>query len=189
MAITVKTTGIDDAIKEAKDAEEFIPRTIKNVLTDVLVNDMLREAKINAKGRVLGRKSGRGTGNLAREIFHKVGETTTRIIGALFVDLTRVPYARIHEKGGNITPKRAKKLTIPLPGVQGFARDFNNTFIQKSKKGNLLIFQKLTGQDIRPLFALVDRVRIPRRPYLEPAIRKHKNKLQKELKKALNREG
>lgn len=183
MPIKMKITGVDAAIKEAKDAEEFIPRTIKNVLTDVLVNDMLRDAKINAKGRVLGRKSGRGTGNLARDIFHKVEETQKRIIGALFVDLNRIPYARIHEKGGDITPKRAKKLTIPFPGVQGFARDFDRTFIAKN-----VLFQKLTGQDIRPLFALVDRVHMPRRPYLEPAIRKHKNKLQKELKKALNKE-
>lgn len=184
----MKITGIDDAIKEAKAAERFIPTTIRNVLTDILVNDMLRDAKINTRGRVLGRKSGRSTGHLSRNIFHKVVESTNRVIGALFVDLRQVPYARIHEKGGDITPKRSTKLTIPLPGVKGFARDFDNTFIQKSKKGNLLIFQKMTGQDIRPLFVLVNRVRIPRRPYLEPAIKKHKNKLQKELKKALNKE-
>lgn len=79
-------------------------------------------------------------------------------------------YLRIHEYGGTIRPKRAKYLAIPLPealdsrGVpkRRGPRDWKNTFVAKSKKGNLLIFQK-RGKDIVPLYALKSEVRIPAR--------------------------
>lgn len=87
-------------------------------------------------------------------------------------------YGRVHfGKAGQvteITPKNAKMLAIPLPAAQdshgvarGAPRDagiFGQTFIAKSKAGNLIIFGKLqyvkgkkAGQvkgDILPLFAL-----------------------------------
>ncbi len=183
--ISIKTTGFDEVTKEVNDAIKSMPVTIKEVLEDVLVNDMLRDAKINAKGKELGRG---GSGHLARNIFHKVWEQRNKILGALLVDLKQVPYARIHEKGGTITPRKAQHLTIPFPGVKGFARDFQNTFTQKSKAGNLIIFQNMGAGKIRPLFTLKKRVTIPQRQYLEPAILKHKPKLEKELQKVLNKE-
>lgn len=177
--------GIGKAIKEGQDAQKEIAITSRKVLTDVLVNDMLRTAKINAKGRILGRG---GTGRLAREIFHKVFERGTSLFGSLNVDLSKVPYGRIHEKGGVIRARKARFLTIPFEGVKGFARDFENTFIHKG-----VIFQEKgvssTGQlKLRPLFTLKAQVVIPKRPYLEPAIKKHSRKLALELKKKLNKE-
>ena len=77
--------------------------------------------------------------------------------------------APLQEYGGDIVPKAAKKLAIPLPAAltaagvaRGSPRSFPDTFIQKSKAGNLLIFQK-KGDGIVPLFALKDRVTIPPR--------------------------
>ena len=78
-----------------------------------------------------------------------------------------VRYARIHQKGGTITPKRRKALTIPFPGgpadrpVPLRARDFKDTFVAKG-----IIFQK-QKHGIVPLFILRKRVRIPARPYME----------------------
>jgi len=85
-------------------------------------------------------------------------------------------YARIQEYGGVITPKNRSLLAIPLAAAKtsagvprGGPRSFPNTFVAKSKAGNLLIFQK-TGKDgITPLFVLKDRVTIPARPSLLPA--------------------
>lgn len=80
--------------------------------------------------------------------------------------------APIQEFGGTVTPKGGRpngKLAIPLPAAQtaagvarGPARSFSDTFIAKSKAGNLLIFQK-RGDGIVPLFALKDRVYVPPR--------------------------
>jgi len=80
-------------------------------------------------------------------------------------------YAPIHHYGGIIRPKNAKKLTIPIGLTKNErrrgmkARDFENTFVRKSKAGNLLIFQ-IQETKIRPLFLLVDKVKIPKRPFM-----------------------
>jgi len=100
-------------------------------------------------------------------------------------------YSRVHfGKAGQvteITPKTAKMLTIPLPAAmdshgtaRGSARDkgiFGETFIGKSKAGNLIIFGKLlyvkgkkagqTKGGLVPLFVLKDRVSVPSRIHLE----------------------
>lgn len=76
----------------------------------------------------------------------------------------------VHETGAVITPKKAKYLTIPLPAalrpngtpIKQSARDWDNTFVGKSKKGNLLIFRKTTS-GIVPLYALRKQVKIPPR--------------------------
>lgn len=82
-----------------------------------------------------------------------------------------VPYERkIHEHGGVIRAKRAKYLTIPLPAaldsrgipLKKSARDWENTFVLRSKAGNLLIVQR-RGTQIVPLYVLKSEVYIPPR--------------------------
>ncbi len=76
----------------------------------------------------------------------------------------------VHEEGATITAKRAQFLTITMPaarngrGIPIFprARDWPNTFVQKSKRGNLLIFQK-RGASIVPLYLLKRSVKLPPR--------------------------
>lgn len=78
-------------------------------------------------------------------------------------------YMVLHELGGT---KKAggKLLTIPLPAAldgQGRplkpqARDWPNTFVGRSKAGNLLIFQR-RGTGIIPLYVLKQSVTIPAR--------------------------
>lgn len=74
----------------------------------------------------------------------------------------------IHEYGGTIT-SGAKLMTIPLPAALSsrgtsppFARQWKNTFVARSKKGNLIIFQK-RGAEIVPLYLLVSSVTLPPR--------------------------
>ena len=88
-------------------------------------------------------------------------------------------WAWVHEEGAVIKVKRARYLTIPLPAAltsQGLpkkkkARDWRNTFVAKSKAGNLLIFQK-RGKSIVPLYVLKKQVRIPRRLGLGATLKK-----------------
>lgn len=80
----------------------------------------------------------------------------------------------VHETGATITPRRSKYLTVPLPAAltsQGLpkrarARDWDNTFVQRSRRGNLIIFQR-RGASIVPLYILKDRVRLPPRLGME----------------------
>jgi hypothetical protein len=79
-------------------------------------------------------------------------------------------YARIHETGGIIKPKKAKFLAIPLPAalkgngtpIHASPRDWKNTFVITSKAGNKLIVQR-QGKEIVPLYVLKSSVKIPPR--------------------------
>lgn len=72
----------------------------------------------------------------------------------------------VHEYGATIRAK-GKMLTIPLPAalnsngtpIKRSARQWENTFVARSKKGNLIIFQK-RGAIIVPLYVLKDQVTI-----------------------------
>lgn len=90
-------------------------------------------------------------------------------------DLSRVPYARIHELGGVIKAFRAKMLAVPL-GIEGrrAARDAGGSlrnldlFLRRSRSGALLLMRK-TGRKAKALFVLKHSVKMPKRPYIAPA--------------------
>ncbi len=109
----------------------------------------------------LAKRSGRGVNNLKGEV-KTVGDDVT---GSIFVPFP----LSVHEDGALIR-KKGKMLAIPLsdaldsrgrPLKRG-PRAWRDTFVARSKKGNLLIFQK-RGREIVPLYVLKDQVRIPRR--------------------------
>jgi len=89
-----------------------------------------------------------------------------------------VPYASIHEFGGEITPKNAKYLAIPLDevkGPDGIARakpmDFaGRSFFIKSRAGNLILAMRAEGGEMVPLFLMKKSVKVPARPYIRPAL-------------------
>ncbi|QSY98651.1 hypothetical protein J2J97_31775 (plasmid) [Rhizobium bangladeshense] len=82
----------------------------------------------------------------------------------------------IHETGGTITAKSGKYLTIPLPAacdsrgvpLRRSARDWDRTFVQRSRRGNLIIFQR-QGRKLVPLYLLKPSVYIRPRLGLERA--------------------
>tara|TARA_B100001964_G_scaffold178865_1_gene197304 strand:+ start:981 stop:1535 length:555 start_codon:yes stop_codon:yes gene_type:complete len=174
--LTFKLTGTKAAVRTFKKTESSILVELKRIVNDVFMTEILDDAKANTT-KQLSQQSGtlRSNINTDTRILGKV------VIGRLFVDLKRVPYARIHELGGIIRPKKGKFLTIPFPGIKGFARDFKDTFIAKD-----IIFQK-TGSGIRPLFSLKKQVTIPRRSYLRPAIEKNIPFLRRTIKKEMNK--
>lgn len=164
-----KTSPVSNLIRTGPDL-------IKKVL-----QAQMRIAQVQAKKNVTGGgksrdrlnvRSGRLRSSIAVGV-ERDGDVHRGIIG------TNVVYARIHEKGGEIKPVRTKYLTIPLAAAKtkggvsrGTARDYQNTFVKKSKAGNLIIFQKQAG-GLVPLFLLRDRpVEIPARPYLQPSLEK-----------------
>ncbi len=83
----------------------------------------------------------------------------------------------IHETGGTVRPRRSRYLTIPLPAAMDSrgvplrrrARDWDNTFVARSRRGNLLIFRR-DGLGLTPLYLLKPSVRIKPRLGLEDAV-------------------
>lgn len=108
-----------------------------------------------------------------------------------------IPYANIHEHGGTITAKKGKFLVIPvnpqamrlsertvgglrtIPGVRLFRTRNGKLFAIASPIG-VTRYRKVRGVRKRvikrdePLWALRRSVRIPARPYLAPALVRHK---------------
>lgn len=87
-----------------------------------------------------------------------------------------------HERARTIRAKRSKYLTIPLPAALNAdgtpkytsARQWQDTFVNKSKKGNLIIFQK-RGRQAVPLYVLKKSVRIPARLGLRKELSKQRH--------------
>ena len=109
----------------------------------------------------LAKRSGASLAALRPKIKHDTEEVTGTIV---------VPFPlSVHETGATIRA-RGKLLAIPLqaalngrgiPKKRG-PRAWKNTFVARSKKGNLLIFQKQFGSII-PLYVLKKQVKIPKR--------------------------
>lgn len=78
--------------------------------------------------------------------------------------------ALVHERGATVVPRKSKYLTIPLAAaldsrgvpLRPSAKDWSNTFVFKSKKGNLLIGMR-KGKELVPLYVLKRSVTIPPR--------------------------
>lgn len=111
-----------------------------------------------------------GVGTVSEDLIRKRAVYGTFHQGNLILRLkSDSKYAAIHEFGGTIIPKRAQYLAIPLQAARtragvgrGSPRMFNNTFVARSRNGNLIIFQN-QGSRIVPLFVLKKEVRIPAR--------------------------
>ena len=99
-------------------------------------------------------------------------------------------YVGIHERGGTIRPRRARYLTIPLPAaldsrgvaLRARARDWPDTFIATSRRGNLIIFQRRGRKEVVPLYVLKKSVRIPPRLGLTRTLMMHRPQLLEDLR-------
>lgn len=93
------------------------------------------------------------------------GQTFETLQGSIAIPFPGV----VHEFGATIKAK-GKLLTIPLPAAMDSrgvplkpkARDWDKTFVAKTKAGNLVIFRR-DGTKVVPLYVLKDKVVIPPR--------------------------
>ena len=141
----------------------------------------VQRIKRNLRGGVLKV----GTGHLWRNVGFKVRSDTKVIkseIGTGIPPQKTVKYAKIQEKGGKIRPKKAKMLTIPLPGIKGTAANYPNSFIIKSKKGNVLIVERKGKKGLKPLFVLKKEVKIPASHWLSGSIKEQEPLLRRMMK-------
>ena len=148
----------------------------------------------NVSGGIIGKyKGGVRTGQLRRNIKFKIRGSKTDIY--LEIGSWGVKYARILERGGTIRPKRVQYLTIPFPGVKGRARNYSNSFVFKSKKGNLILAQKKMGLSfsggslsssrgaLTPLFVLKKSVDIPEFRWLSKSVAQERSLLNRMMAK------
>lgn len=109
------------------------------------------------------RRSGKGLKSI--HFRTRGGSSIESVVGELSIDFP----LSFHETGGTITAS-GKYLTVPLPAaldsrgipLRASARDWDNTFVRRSQRGNLLIFRR-TATGIVPLYLLKRSVSIPPR--------------------------
>jgi hypothetical protein len=100
-------------------------------------------------------------------------------------NLTQVAF--VQEYGELIVPKNAGSLIIPLTWEAEIAasnvssvREIPGLFKPKGKK----VLAIKVGKTIKYMFALVDHIKIPPRPFMEPTFRKYRRRIEKLLEKA-----
>lgn len=94
-----------------------------------------------------------------------------------------VVYARIQDEGGEIVPKAKKFLTIPLPGVKGWIREYpGGRFIPlKSGLGYLYVAGATGKRKGKALFVLKKRVVLPARRWFTGRINQRRPELDRTM--------
>jgi hypothetical protein len=155
---------------------------IKTISTELaaFLNDVAKQlATLHGKAWPGGTSSGSlstRSGALISGILAGVkveGSTIDALVGTFSIP---APYA-IHEFGGTMRAKGGKFMAIPLPEAldskgtpkQRSPRDWQNTFVARSRNGNLLIFQR-RGTTIVPLYVLKTSVTLTARLHAEDTL-------------------
>lgn len=140
------------------------------------------EAIQNSKKQFIGRGDRTLTGRLMNSIFWRVGTYKNR--DTAFVGTRGVPYARINELGGKITPKKSKYLWVRSPYAARKGAKFKNFtpkdfymavktdpthYFYGGSFGTTGTAMYKRGKTFEALFFLKKSVWIPERPYLRPA--------------------
>lgn len=143
----------------------------------------------NPKSSPLMKRSGEGVKSVIESVRVKSSPQIKGYLGQISAGKLS-----FHEYGGVITPKTSKYLTIPLPAalrgdgtpIRKKARDWDNTFVMRSKKGNLIIFRKVLAGKIVPLYVLKKRVKIPPRLGMTKTVDEQLNFFEKQLLERLD---
>jgi hypothetical protein len=158
---------LDKGVKNSAVAVSTKLRRILNGFADEMQRRHSTPWPNGTTERTLSKRSGKGVEDIKKSVRTK----NTRNLDGLEAQMsTGNFYMSVQEEGAVIRPKRAKYLTVPTPyaldsrglPLRRSARGWDNTFISRSKKGNLIIFQK-RGTGIIPLYVLKKEVRIPPR--------------------------
>lgn len=175
-------TRLQEQLEKETSDPALVSRVFRGALDDWGLTVLDPQIQENLAGRALKRR----TGQLANRTRVKTGLTPSGGKNRISVEIqsTDVPYARIQELGGTIRAGD-KLLTIPLPAALTAAGVLRNTaaelqkrgdtFVARSKKGNLIIFKATPKSKSRtragrqgatrrpqlvPLFVLKDQVTI-----------------------------
>lgn len=176
---------LQDVVRYIKNLDPTIEKaTMKALLATSVAAEGF--AKQNSKKEFTGRNDRTLGGTLMNNIYSGL-ETGDGHYPDIFVGVRTIPYGAIHEygsgglPGGVITPQKAHKLWIPqyAQSKKMTPREFISNMIRNPKMYHL--FPKLAARAVGPqvpgskqrwvpLFYLVDRVRIPERAYIRPAL-------------------
>lgn len=163
--------GIERGLIEAKP---LLLKSLRNVATRMeKEHGSPWNGQVRNPSRHLQSRSGEGLRSI-RDSIRVAAENGTLIAGQISAGSLS-----FHETGGTIRARGGGYLTIPLPAaldprgvpLRQRARQWDNTFVRRSRKGNLLIFRRIPGaRDLTPLYILKTEVHIPARLGMTEAV-------------------
>lgn len=177
-------SNIPEVIHNVKQFQAFVEKQVKNAV-NVASMSLLKYIRLEKFGPYPSGTTDKTLSIRSKRLWRSLAPIPARVEGnEVFGGLTiGTKYAATHfGKAGQVTTIKGNPwLAIPLPSAldkhgvsKGGPQDsaiFGNTFIAKSKQGNLIIFGKLkytkgkkageTKGDIVPLFVLKHEVKIP----------------------------
>lgn len=132
----------------------------------------------------LASRSGRLTQSFGAEVQVGAGQGGTLVSARIGYIHDAPGWVGIHEYGGTIRARNTRYLAIPLTeeARRTAPRQLGNSFVARSRRGNLLIFRKLEGGGIEPMYLLRESVVIPARPALRPTMERFTPLLVNDLK-------
>lgn len=139
------------------------------------------EAVKNVRTQFTGRNNRTLSGGLLNSIYVEYDAEPKSPVLEVHLGTRGIPYGRIHEFGGEIEPVKAEKLWIPQYKYAGRMTPTEFMELRRQNPKLYVITPDMAGRrdnpsggndDITPLFMRVDRVEIPERPYLRPALTK-----------------
>lgn len=171
-------TAMGDSISKAVDGAARPITDVMRRALQLVAKEMKAQHASGWNGQVvnqsadLQRRSGDSLNAMAKSISVKGSGNLANLQGQISTG-----FWAIHETGGTIRA-RSQYLTIPLPAAMDSrgvplrkrARDWDNTFVKMSKRGNLLIFRSEGRGRIIPLYLLKNSVTIRPRLGMERAI-------------------
>jgi len=183
--VTVLSEKLSRMLKKFPDA--VLART-SDIMTQWQIYELEKQVQLGLAGLDLNRRTGhlfRGV-RFSKVVTSTLGEAEVKVSMGVLPDY--VPYAMIQETGGTIKSK-GKLLTVPTryalttAGVtKKPAPEWKNTFVIKTKSGNLLIMQNRKHGEVVPLFVLRKSVKIPASHWASNAVKRSLPKLQTEIK-------
>lgn len=175
-------TGLDEMQQRLAKASAQLPALYTRIFTDQLTQAVQYARTRYLSGGTTVDRLAQRTGGMTQAFTSDVtqdGQGATGRIGYLY---RTPPGASVHEgfdgrTSTTIRPRTAKMLAIPIPGMAGELpggpaggpRTIQNSFIARSRAGNLIIFER-TASGIQPRYLLRTSVTVPARPALRPTM-------------------
>lgn len=177
MKFSIEVYGAEMVAENLKKAQEALIKARVYKMRDAVnyIKNHIKRTKLS--GTVLHKRSGL----LRKAIASSIDTVGNKVSGRVYPRIggSNPPYPGIHETGKTIKPRKAQFLKIPLdPKMQTLKGKklypkYEDTFVRGK-----MISMKDTG---KPVFSLVNSVRIPARPYMAPAARETESQVIKIL--------
>lgn len=179
MGEVLQVTGLHETITRLHAAPSRIPQTLAAIMRTRLGEAVQYARATYLTGGTTATRLASRTGALAASFDFTVSPQGSTTYGRLGYLRHPPPWIAVHEgwpdsrASTTIRPRRAQYLAIPLTDEArrvGSPRQFPGAlFAARSKRGNLLLFQRV-GQGIEPVYLLRSEVSVPARPALRPTV-------------------